>query len=163
MKHIFIPVAFTKPISMQNVLNSMKGFSLFLFFCGLSFAGFCQNDTTAVNDCEIKKNGIYYAQYDKETNLYIRFHDGDTAVTTSSTNNVKLAAQFINIKSGKEMLMGKYFTNESNCNIRIKAKNDYSKVKMDGFISNDKIALSVVNIFENTSRDFVFKFYPTSD
>ncbi|MBO72925.1 MAG: hypothetical protein CMD35_04825, partial [Flavobacteriales bacterium] len=104
-----------------------------------------------------------YAQYDKETNLYIRFHDGDTAVTTSSTNNVKLAAQFINIKSGKEMLMGKYFTNESNCNIRIKAKNDDSKVKMDGFISNDKIALSVVNIFENTSRDFVFKFYPTSD
>ena len=140
----------------------MRKSSLFLVFSIFSFVGFSQNDTTAVNDCEIKKNGIYYAQYDKETNLYIRFHDGDTAVTTSSTNKVSAAAQFINKRLGKEMLMGKYFTSENSCSIRIKAKNGNSKVKMDGFISGDKLALSVINIMENTARDFVFKFYPTS-
>ena len=140
----------------------MRKSSLFLVFSIFSFVGFSQNDTTAVNDCEIKKNGIYYAKYDNETNLYIRFHDGDTAVTTSSTRKVSAAAQFVKKRLGKEMLMGKYFTSENNCSIRIKAKNDNSKVKMDGFISNDKIALTVINIMENTSRDFVFKFYPTA-
>ena len=58
--------------------------------------------------------------------------------------------------------MGKEFSCENYCSIRIKAKNDNSKVKMDGFISDDKIALTVINIMENTSRDFVFKFYPTA-
>ena len=132
---------------------------LLLIFTVFSFLGFSQNDTTAINDCVVKKNGIYYAKYDNETNLYIRFHDGDTVITTSSTRNVSAAVQFVKKSLGNEMLMGKYFTSENNCNIRIKAKNDNSRVKMDGFISDDKIALTVINIMENTSRDFVFKFY----
>ena len=102
-----------------------------------------------------------HISFDLIANLYIRFHDGDTAVTTSSTNKVSAAAQFITKRLGEEMLMGKYFTSENSCNIRIKAKNGKSKVKMDGFISGDKLALSVINIMENTARDFVFKFYPT--
>tara|TARA_Y100000589_G_scaffold184544_1_gene174843 strand:- start:7155 stop:7604 length:450 start_codon:yes stop_codon:yes gene_type:complete len=147
---------------MYSVVKAMRKSSLFLVLSVFSFACFSQNDTTAVNDCVVKKNGIYYAKYDKETNLYIRFHDGDTAVTTSSTNNVGAAAKFVTKRLGEEMLMGKYLTSENSCNIRIKAKNEYSKVKMDGFISGDKLALSVINIIDNTSRDFVFKFYPTS-
>lgn len=141
--------------------KSMRKISLLLLFLAFPFLIFSQNDSTAFNDCEIKKNGIYYAEFDKETNIYIRFHEGDTAVTTSSTNNVKSAAQFIHKNFGKEMLMGKYFTNENNCTLRIKAKSELGKVKMDGFISDDKLALSVININENTSRDFVFKFHPT--
>ena len=43
---------------------------------------------------------------------------------------------------------------------QIKAKNEFGKVKMDGIISNDKLVLTVVNIEENTARDFVFEFYP---
>jgi hypothetical protein len=58
------------------------------------------------------------------------------------------------------MLMGKYFTNQNNCSLRIKAKNNFGHVKMDGFISNDKLALSVINVNQNTSKNFVFKFYP---
>ena len=148
---------------MYSVLKTMRKSSLFLVFSVLSFIGFSQNDTTAVNDCTVKKNGIYYAKYDKETNIYIRFHNGDTAVTTSSTNDIKAAAQFVTKKLGEQMLLGKYFTSETSCSIRIKAKNDNNKIKMDGFISNDKLALSVINIMDNTSRDFVFKFYPTSN
>ena len=77
--------------------------------------------------------------------------------------SIQSRAQFVNKRLGEEMLMGKYLTSENSCSIRIKAKNDYSKVKMDGFISGDKLALSVINIMDNTSRDFVFKFYPTSN
>ena len=31
---------------------------------------------------------------------------------------------------------------------------------MNGIITNDEILMSVINIEENTARDFVFKFYP---
>ena len=140
----------------------MKFFSLILFTTTIPFLCFSQNDTTAIDDCSVKKNGVYYAKYNKETNIYIRFHDGDTAVTTSSTNNLGDAVQFVNKRLGEEMLMGKYFTNDNTCNIRIKAKNDSKKVKMDGFISGEKIALSIVNITDNTSKEFVFKFFESS-
>jgi len=58
--------------------------------------------------------------------------------------------------------LGKYFTNQNNCSLRIKAKNDFGYVKMDGFISNGKLALTVINMNQNTSRNFVFKFHSVS-
>ena len=141
----------------------MRCLSLVFLFSAFPLMVFCQNDSTAFDDCEIKKNGIYYAQFDKETNIYIRFHSGDTAVTTSSTNNLRKASKFIHKEFGAEMLMGKYFTNNNNCSLRIKAKNDYGNVKMDGFVSNDKLALSVTNINQNTAKSFVFKFHPIEE
>jgi hypothetical protein len=132
---------------------------LIFLFSVIPFLLLSQNDSTAFNECEIKKNGVYYAEFDKETNIYIRFHNGDTAVTTSSTNNLRKASLFVHEKFGEEMLMGKYFTNQNNCSLRIKAKNDFGHVKMDGFISNNKLALSVINMNENTSKNFVFKFH----
>jgi hypothetical protein len=137
----------------------MRCFSLIFLFSVIPFLLLSQNDSTAFNECEIKKNGVYYAEFDKETNIYIRFHNGDTAVTTSSTNNLRKASLFVHEKFGEEMLMGKYFTNQNNCSLRIKAKNDFGHVKMDGFISNNKLALSVINMSENTSKNFVFKFH----
>ncbi len=138
----------------------MRYFYLVFLFSALPFLILSQNDSTAFDGCEINKNGVYYAEFDKETNIYIRFHNGDTAVTTSSTNNIRKASQFVHEKFGEEMLMGKYFTNQNNCSLRIKAKNNFGHVKMDGFISNDKLALSVINVNQNTSKNFVFKFYP---
>jgi hypothetical protein len=132
---------------------------LIFLFSVFPFLLLSQNDSTAFDECEIKKNGVYYAEFDKETNIYIRFHNGDTAVTTSSTNNLRKASLFVHEKFGEEMLMGKYFTNQNNCSLRIKAKNDFGHVKMDGFISNNKLALSVINMSENTSKNFVFKFH----
>ena len=137
----------------------MRCFSLIFLFSVFPFLLLSQNDSTAFNECEIKKNGVYYAEFDKETNIYIRFHNGDTAVTTSSTNNLRKASLFVHEKFGEEMLMGKYFTNQNNCSLRIKAKNDFGHVKMDGFISNNKLALSIINMNQNTSKNFVFKFY----
>lgn len=133
---------------------------LFLMFC--SVISFSQIDSLGYSECEVKKNGIYYAELDKETNIYIRFHDGDTVVTTSSENDLDKAAIYINKNLGQGMLYGKYFTSDRSCSLRIKAKNEYGRVKMDGFISDDKIMMSVVNIDENTARDFIFNFHPIS-
>jgi hypothetical protein len=44
--------------------------------------------------------------------------------------------------------------------VRVKAKNDFGKVKMDGIIAGDKLVLSVVNMDNKTASDFVFNFYP---
>jgi hypothetical protein len=140
----------------------MRLFTLIFLFITLPFLLLSQNDSTAFDDCEIKKNGIYYAELDKQTNIYIRFHNGDTALTTSSTNNIRKASKFVQEEFGEEMLMGKYFTNQNNCSLRIKAKNDFGHVKMDGFISNGKLALTVMNMNQNTSKNFVFKFHPVS-
>ncbi len=134
----------------------------FLFLMFISMQSFAQLDSLTYSECEIKKNGMYYAELDKETNIYIRFHDGDTVVTTSSENDLKNAAIYINKDLGDGMLIGKYFTSDRTCSIRVKAKNDFGRVKMDGIIADDEIMMSVVNIEENTARDFVFKFYPIS-
>lgn len=123
---------------------------------------FGQTDST-YSDCNVKKDGVYYADFDKETNIYIRFHDGDSAVATSSIKDVKTAAKFVNKDMGSGMLYGKYFTSATNCSIRIKAKNEDGKVKMDGLISGDKLVLSIVNIEDNTVREFIFRFYPTTN
>ena len=140
----------------------MKKF-VFLYLCIFCSPNIYSQTDSLLSDCNIKKNGIYYADYDKESNIYIRFHDGDSAVTTSSIKDVKTASVFVNKQMGKGMLFGKYFTSTTNCSLRIKAKNHDGKVKMDGFISGDKLVLSVVNIVDHTARDFIFKFYPVSN
>jgi len=139
----------------------MKKLSLFVFGLIVSLTGFSQTNTEPV-ECEVKKNGVYYADYDSTTNIYIRFHDGDSAVTTSSIKDINTAAKFVNKDSGKGMLYGKYFTSVNTCSIRIKAKNEDGKVKMDGLISGDKLVLSVVNVNDNTARDFIFRFHLTT-
>ena len=131
--------------------------SSLLAFCSLSIFGQTELDNF---DCTIKKNGIYYAVLDEETNIYIRFYDKDTAITTSSTNNIKMASKYVKKEMGEKMLFGKYFTNDDACNVRVKAKNDFGKVKMDGIIAGDKLVLSVVNMDNKTASDFVFNFYP---
>ncbi len=141
----------------------MKKSLVFYFGLFLSAAVYSQTDslsTSLIEDCLVKKNGVYYADLDKETNIYLRFHDGDTVVTTSSVKDIDKASLFVNKDLGKGMLFGRYFTSDRNCSIRVKAKNEFGKVKMDGIISDDKLVLTVVNIEENTARDFVFEFYP---
>lgn len=143
------------------MIRNLAIISSFLFSLNILGQTETLTDSTGYDDCLIKKNGIYYAELDKETNIYIRFHDGDTVVTTSSENNLKHAAVFVNKDLGDGMLIGKYFTSDRTCSIRIKAKNDFGRVKMDGFIADDKIMMSVVNIEDNTARDFIFHFLPT--
>lgn len=121
--------------------------------------GFSQTDSTNSDYCNIQTNGIYYAVLDSATNIYVRFHEGDTVVTSSSTNNVKLAFQYINKAMGKEALMGKYFFNENTCNVMVKAKNDFAKVKMSGIVNGSNLVLTVTNKTDNTARDFIFKYY----
>lgn len=147
---------------MENVQNLMKKLVVTALFFLPTSAIFGQTDST-YTDCNVMKNGVYYADYDKETNIYIRFHDGDSVVTTSSIKDVKTASKFVNKDMGEGMLYGKYFTSNTNCSIRIKAKNDDGKVKMDGLISGDKLVLSIVNVEDNTAREFIFRFYPTTN
>lgn len=147
----------------SNVQDPMKSTPFILLLLMLSTTIYAQTDSSNTNpitfDCEIKTNGVYYANLDDEANIYIHFHQNDTVVTTSSIKNVDLASKFVNKKLGTGMLFGKYFTSDRTCSLRIRAKNEYSKVKMDGIIRDDKLVLTVVNITENTARDFVFQFH----
>ena len=141
----------------------MKITPFILLLLILSISTFAQTDSSNIApntfDCEVKTNGVYYANLDKEANIYIHFHENDTVVTTSSVKDVELASKFVNKKLGAGMLFGKYFISDRSCSLRVKAKNEYSKVKMDGIIRDDKLVLTVVNISENTARDFVFQFH----
>ena len=141
----------------------MKITPFILLLLILSISTFAQTDSSNIApntfDCEVKTNGVYYANLDKEANIYIHFHENDTVVTTSSVKDVDLASKFVNKTLGAGILFGKYFSSDRTCNLRIKAKNEYSKVKMDGIIRDDKLVLTVVNVTENTARDFVFHFH----
>ena len=137
----------------------MKNLVVISFFTFYSCFVFGQLDPSN-KECNLNKNGIYYAKLDSQTNIYIRFYDKDSVVTTSSTNNVKMATKYINKEMGDKLMLGKYLTNGSSCNLRVKAKNDFGKVKMDGIISGNRLVLSVINMDDKTTADFVFNFYP---
>jgi len=147
----------------SNVYHAMKSTPFILLLLMLSTTTYAQTDSSNIApttfDCEIKTNGVYYANLDEDANIYIHFHQNDTVVTTSSIKDVDLASKFVNKKLGSGMLFGKYFTSDRTCSLRVKAENEYSKVKMDGIIRDDKLVLTVVNITENTARDFVFQFH----
>ena len=103
--------------------------TILLFLTIISMFSFAQSDSTSYSECEIKKNGMYYSELDKETNIYIRFHDGDTVVTTSSENDLKKAAIYINKDLGEGMLVGNYFTSIRTCNIELKLKTILEELK----------------------------------
>lgn len=136
----------------------MKATILLLFVSLLSLTSWSQTDEPA--ECSISQNGVYYSSMDSTTNIYIRFAGGDSVFTTSSNLDYDLAARYVVPSNIDHLLVGKYWVNNGRCMLKIKAKNEFGKVKMDGIISDDKLILTVINKDDNTSRDFVFEFYP---
>jgi hypothetical protein len=124
-----------------------------------SLSNFAQNENDG-KDCKISKKGVYYSPIDSISNIYIRFSEGDTVYTTSSDIDYDLATKFITSKNHDHLMNGKFQINERRCLVRIKAENEYGKVNMEGIISDDKLILTVINKADNTSKDFVFNFYP---
>ena len=96
----------------------MKITPFILLLLILSKSTFAQTDSSNIApntfDCEVKTNGVYYANLDKEANIYIHFHENDTVVTTSSVKDVELASKFVNKKLGAGILFGKYFISDTN-------------------------------------------------
>jgi hypothetical protein len=134
----------------------MRIITVLILFCSLSIF----SQTEEKSECSISKNGVYYAPIDSVSHIYIRFSGGDTVYTTSSDIDYDLATKYVISKNHDYLMNGKYQVNKRNCLVRLKAENEYGKVKMDGIISDDKLILTVVNKSDNTSKDFVFNFYP---
>ena len=134
----------------------MKLISTILVLCALT--SFAQTEQS--KQCSISKNGVYYSPIDSVSHIYIRFSEGDTVLTTSSDIDYDLATKYVVSQNSDYLMNGKFQVNERRCLIRLKAKNQYGKVKMDGIISDDKLIMTVINKSDNTSKDFVFNFYP---
>tara|TARA_B110000211_G_scaffold231088_1_gene291948 strand:- start:582 stop:995 length:414 start_codon:yes stop_codon:yes gene_type:complete len=128
---------------------------IFVLFSITSFA-----QTEESKQCSISKNGVYYSPIDSISHIYIRFSEGDTVYTTSSDIDYDLATKYVISKNHDHLMHGTFQVNERRCLVRLKAKNEYGKVKMDGIISDDKLILTVINKSDNTSKDFVFNFFP---
>jgi len=131
---------------------------LSILFLMATVSSFAQKE--APLNCSIFKNGIYHSSMDSISHIYIRFTDGDSVFTTSSDIDYDLAAKYVVPENYKYLMTGKYLVNKSDCLVRFRAKNEYGKVKMDGIISDDRLILTVVNKSDNTSKDFIFDFYP---
>lgn len=130
-----------------------------LLFIGLFTSGiFAQGSENA--ECRISHQGVYYSQFDSLTHLYIRFSENDSVFTTSSDIDYDLAAKYVVPSNRKFLMTGKYRVNEGRCMVAFVAKNEFGKVKMEGLINDDKISMTVINKADNTSRDFIFSFYP---
>lgn len=141
---------------MNVIETSMKRFQLIYLFSFFAIVSHAQNE----EKCEVSTQGIYYAQLDSVSHIYIRFSDKDTVYTTSSESDFDLVSKYIISKNKEHLMVGKYAVNSNRCMVSLKAKNDYGKVKMEGIISGDKLVLTVVNKKDNTARDFAFEFYP---
>lgn len=131
---------------------------LTLIFVLFALTNFAQNEES--NQCSISKNGIYYSPIDSLSNIYIRFYEGDTVYTTSSDIDYDLATKYIVSKNQNYLMKGNFQLNKRRCLIRLNAENEYGEVKMEGIISENKLILVVINKKDNTSKDFVFNFYP---
>ena len=132
--------------------------NLTLIFLFLSFTGFSQVEES--NKCSISKKGIYYSPIDSISHIYIRFYGGDTVYTTSSDIDYDLATKYIISKNHDYLMNGKFQINKRRCLVRLKAENEFGKIQMEGIINDDKIIMIVINKSDNTSRDFIFNFYP---
>lgn len=132
--------------------------NLTFIFLFLSIAIFAQDEES--NQCSISKKGIYYSPIDSTSNIYIRFYEGDTVYTTSSDIDYDLATKYIVSKNHDYLMNGKFQVNKRRCLIRLKAENEFGKIQMEGIINDDKIIMIVINKLDNTSRDFIFNFYP---
>ena len=129
-----------------------KIFFLSLFLFSLS--------ALKAQSCGVRTDGVYYAQLDSVTNIYIKFCDNDSVITTSSEADVETVIKYMKIENRAYILTGKYIVAQGQCMLQIKAKNEFGKVKMEGYINKNGLVLTVINKSDNTYRDFVFKFYP---
>jgi hypothetical protein len=132
--------------------------NLLIAFLILTMTSLAQNEDTT--NCSIYKNGIYHSPIDSISNIYIRFTGSNSVFTTSSDIDYDLASKYIVPANHKYLMTGKYLINERDCLVKIKAKNEYGKVEMEGIISDNRLILTVVNKSDNTAKDFIFDFYP---
>lgn len=131
--------------------------SLFLILFIVPILAYSQED----KKCEIKKEGIYVADIDSNTRIYINFFGKDSVVTTSSQMPIKDAMTYVSQEHQDIILSGKY--KFKNCFVQIKAKGKMGKVQIEGIVVNDLLSLSVTNLNDNTYQEFIFKFYPTKE
>lgn len=122
---------------------------------------FCSQFISAQNEvdsCEIRKEGIYVAKLNETTNIYLRFLGKDSVVSSSSTMSIDEAMEYINGEHSNLILSGKF--QNKNCYVSLNAKGKMGKVKMDGVVAFDKLALTITNKTDNTYQDFIFIFHP---
>ena len=132
--------------------------NLTFIFLFLSFVTIAQNEEA--NQCSISTKGVYYSAIDSISNIYIRFYEENIVYTTSSDIEYELATKYIVSKNHDFLMNGKFQVNKRRCLVRLKAENEFGKIQMEGIINDDKIIMIVINKLDNTSRDFIFNFYP---
>jgi hypothetical protein len=108
----------------------------------------------------VKKDGIYWTQLNENTKIYVRFFGKDSVVTSSSNMSIEDAMNYINAEHAQLILAGKF--QNRNCFVTLKAKGELGVVKMEGLVSGNQLALTVINKTDNTYQDFVFEFVPES-
>lgn len=123
----------------------------------ISFVSFSQNSS---DSCLVKKDGIYWTQLNENTKIYVRFFGKDSVVTSSSNMSIEDAMNYINAEHAQLILAGKF--QNRNCFVTLKAKGELGVVKMEGLVSGNQLALTVINKTDNTYQDFVFEFVPES-
>ena len=112
-------------------------------------------NTTAQNSsCAINTSGIYVARVDSSLNVFLKFYGTDSVVTTASEIDSKVANKYITKDQKKFILHGKYSLN--GCFLKIKVEGMDGKAKLEGYIINQNIGLSNVNLMNNTYTDLFF-------
>lgn len=137
----------------------MKNLFTLLLLASFSICSIAQEEEKPA--CKVSTKGVYYSKMDSVTHVYVRFGEGDSVYTTSSDIDYDLAAKYVVPSNEKYLMVGKYRVNENRCMVAFKAKNEFGKVKMEGLINDDRIIMTVINKADNTSRDFIFSFYPS--
>ena len=121
-------------------------FSLFTIVCTLNSFG--------QESCNINNDGVYVASIDKEHNAYLRFFGSDSVITTTSDMPKNLSREHI-IKEYKEFVMqGTYKI--KGCFIRMKVEGFMGKAKLEGYILEESIGLSKINLQNNTYTNLIF-------
>jgi hypothetical protein len=112
------------------------------------------------DSCLVKKDGIYWTQINENTRIYLKFYGKDSVVTSSSNMTTEDAIEYISAEHAHLMLSGKF--QNKNCFVTLTAKGEMGKVKMEGIVSGNQLALTVINKTDNTYQDFVFVYIPES-
>ena len=129
----------------------MKPTFFFLLFSIISVSVSAQ-----AKSCSINSNGIYVARVDTSLNVYLKFYGTDSVLTTASELPSKLANTYINKDSKKYILSGTYKL--SGCFLKIKVEGMDGKAKLEGYVIDQNIGLSKVNLSNNTYTDLFFFF-----
>ncbi len=127
----------------------MKKLLLSLTFLILGLSSFAQNGSCAINT-----NGIYVARVDSSLNVYLKFYGKDSVLTTASEIPAKMSNNYITPDNKKYILHGTYKI--SGCFLKIKVEGMDGKAKLEGYIINQNIGLSKVNLMNNTYTDLFF-------